>query len=185
MEQIRDGRIRGNPQVLLRPSPADDGVRYGTLRQAYPELIYSAPVWTSDQPGAWERMIPLPEDMQLLTNLTRHADLNINFASTMTLDFAIRDKPVINVAFDVSNPPVYGMPMAEYVEQFEHYRPVAELGAARCARTAAELAEHVNAYLADPSLDRAGRQRFVTLEVGIPVGRSSAQILHVLERIGR
>ena len=70
----------------------------------------------------------------MLANLTEHCDLNINFASTMTLDFAIRDKPVINLMFDCSDPPVFGMSMNDYIEQFEHYRPVRELGAARYAR---------------------------------------------------
>jgi hypothetical protein len=101
----------------------------------------------------------------------------------MTLDFAIRDKPVVNVAFDVSDPPVYGMPMWDYLRQFEHYQPVDTLGAARFARTADELAAHVNAYLDDPSLDREGRRRFVELEVGVPVGQSGARILDVLQRI--
>ncbi len=40
MEHIRTGRIQGNPQVLLRPSPADDGQRYAEVRRDYPELIY-------------------------------------------------------------------------------------------------------------------------------------------------
>jgi hypothetical protein len=127
-------------------------------------------------PGDWSRTIPLPADVQFLANLTQHADLNINLASTMTLDFAIHDKPVVNVAFDVADPPPHGEPLWDYYYQFEHYQPVVKLGAARFARSRAELATHVNHYLADPTLDRAARQRFVELEVGLPPGQSSRTI---------
>ena len=78
----------------------------------------------------------MPEDMQFLSNLTHHADLNLNLGSTMTLDFAVHDKPVVNIAFDVADPPPFGRPVWEFFYRFEHYRPVVELGAARSRATA-------------------------------------------------
>jgi CDP-glycerol glycerophosphotransferase (TagB/SpsB family) len=106
-------------------------------------------------------------------------------ASTMTLDFAIHDKPVVNIAFDVADPPPFGVPLWDFYYRYEHYRPVVELGAARFARSSGELAEHVNAYLQDPSLDRDSRSKLVNLEVGHQVGQSSRKILQVLESISR
>jgi hypothetical protein len=183
LDFIRSGRIKGQPQVLLRPSPADDGVRYAALRNDYPELLFRPPLWLHTDPGNWTRIVPRPEDVQLLANLTHHADLNINLASTMTLDFAIHDKPVVNVAFDVVDPPPMGRPLWDLYYRFEHYRPVVELGAARFARSQDQLAEHVNAYLSDPSLDRDARRRFVALEVGAPLGEASARTAAALARI--
>jgi CDP-glycerol glycerophosphotransferase (TagB/SpsB family) len=121
--------------------------------------------------------------VQFLANLTRHADLNINFASTMTLDFSIHDKPVINVVFEVTDPPLYGESMWDFVRGFEHYDPVVNLGAARFAHTVDEFAAHINAYLKNPSLDREGRRKFVELEVGAPVGESSRLIVETLQKI--
>jgi hypothetical protein len=66
---------------------------------------------------------------------------------------------------------------------FEHYRPVCELGAARLARSPDELPAHVNAYLANPALDRENRRRLVELEVGWGLGQSSRRIVDVLESI--
>lgn len=183
MELIRDGKIPGRPQVILRPAPVDDGVRYAAVRRDHPELIYAQPAWHETEKNEWTAVLPSADDMQFLTNLTLHCDLNVNFASTMTLDFALRDKPVINLAFDVTQPPVFGMPMWEYYQQWEHYKPVIELGAARFARSREELAEQVTAYLQDPSLDREGRRRFVDLEVGAPVGEASQRIIDALGRI--
>ncbi|GIU73207.1 MAG: hypothetical protein KatS3mg004_0294 [Bryobacteraceae bacterium] len=105
----------------------------------------------------------------------------MNVASTMTLDFALRDRPVVNVAFDVAERG--GWRVWDEYYQFDHYRPVVELGAARVARSPEELAAHVNAYLRDPSLDREGRRRLVELEVGVPVGQASARVVEALGRI--
>src|SRR5207249_2727271 len=143
----------------------------------YPELIYAPPAWMQTDPGDWSRSVPLPEDIQFLANLTHHADLNVNLASTMTLDFAIHDKPVVNIAFNVVSPPPQGIRLWEFMNLFEHYRPVIELRAARAARSPEELAQHVNAYLEDPVLDREGRRQFVELEVSGPLGRASERIV--------
>jgi len=183
LDSIRDGRIARRPQVLLRPSPVDNGSRYQQLRVSHPELIYRPPAWLHTDPGDWTKVIPEPADSALLANLTAHADLNVNLASTMTLDFAIHDKPVVNVAFDAEQPPTLGIPLGDLYYRFEHYRPVVELGAARCVRSADELADAVNAYLLDPSLDRDARRRFVELEVAGPLGHACDRIVAVLARI--
>jgi len=183
LDLVRAGRIRGNPQVLLRSAPVDSGRRYDEVRRRYPELLYAAPAWVHSADGEWSSVLPLAEDIRFLANLMRHADLNVNVASTMTLDFAIHDKPVVNIAFDVVTPHPRGATMWDSYYQYEHYRPVVELGAARFARSPEELASHVNSYLTDPSLDRNGRRRLVDLQVGVAVGRSSARIIEVIEGI--
>ena len=180
MTQIRSGRIAGNPQVVLRPSPADDGNRYESVRRNYPELLYVKPEWILTEYGA----VPTTRDFRLLVNLTRHSDLNINVASTMTLDFAICDKPVVNIGFDIASPPPLGVPIGELYYEYEHYLPVLELGAARIARSAEDLATHVNTYLENPALDREARRRLVELEVETSsFGRAAARIVETLEGI--
>jgi hypothetical protein len=186
MELARSGRIQGSAQVLVRPAPVDDGSRYQPLRQRYPEMIFAQPAWVHTDPGLWAKCIPKAQDVRFLANLTRHADVNVNVASTMTLDFALHGRPVVNIGFDIADPPPLGRPpLAEYYYRFDHYRPVVELGAARLAHSAAELAEHVNGYLRDPGLDQQARRRFVDLEVGVAVGQSSAAVVDTLSRLSR
>jgi hypothetical protein len=185
MQAIRDGRIRGNPQVLLRPAPVDDGSRYDPVHKEFPELIVALPAWVQTVPAQWSRVIPLPSDVQFLASLTQHADLNINLGSTMTLDFAIHDKPVVNIAFDVASPPPFGIPLWDFHYQFEHYTAVVKLGAARFARSADELVEHVNAYLDNPALDADARRRLTELQVGVPIGEASRRIRETLELLAR
>jgi hypothetical protein len=91
---------------------------------------------------------------------------------------------VVNVAFDCSNPPVFGMPVFDYYYNYEHLRPVLECGASRVARSPEQLASHVNAYLCDPSLDRGGRRRFAQMHVKMPLAGASTRISEALARIG-
>jgi hypothetical protein len=182
LELIRTGAIVGQPRVLLRPAPVDRGERYAEVRARYPELIYAPPAWHHSADTAWSRVMPTAEDVRFLANLTRYSTLNINTASTMTLDFAIHDRPVVNLAFDVTSPPPLGAPLELYY-RYEHYRPVLELTAARVARSAGELATFVNRYLEDPTLDREGRRRLVELEVGHTVAGASARIVAVLKSL--
>jgi hypothetical protein len=184
-ELVREGAIRRDAQVLLRPSPADDLTRYQATLKDHPEILYSLPRWAAHRVGSRLRRIPLAEDSQLLANLTVHVDVNVNLASTMTLDFAINDTPVVNVAFDVEPPHCARPPLWEHYYQWEHYRPVVELGAARFPRSRAELAEHVQCYLENPTLDREGRRKLVDLQLGVPVGQSSRRLAKLLEEIER
>lgn len=181
MELARAGAFEGNPQWLFRPSPADRGERFGWVRERYPELNFRQPAWIYPKEGGWTNIVPTQEDVCFLANLTAHADMNVNVASTMTLDFALRDKPVVNIGFDVD---VDGRsrPWLQYYS-FDHYLPVVEFGAARVARSPEELAEHVNAYLRDPSLDREGRKKLVELEVGVSVGKASERVVEALGKI--
>jgi hypothetical protein len=185
MSLVRTGWIRRHPQVVLRPVPVDDGSRYAGVCRRYPELTKLQPNWVHAQPGNWARVIPLAEDVQFLANLTHHADLNVNLGSTMTLDFGIHDRPVVNVAFDCAEPPIFGMPVFDYYYCYEHLQPVLEFGASRIARSAAQLAEYVNAYLDNPALDREGRRRLVDLQIDVPLGQSSRRIVEALKTICR
>jgi hypothetical protein len=184
LEQIRSERIAGRPQVLPGRHP-DEGVRYDQVRRDFPELIYEPPRWVHTEAGNWAHVFPLAEDVALLANVTAHADLNVNFGSTMTPDFALHDKPVVTPAFDVIMPPVFGMSLYDFCTQFEHYRPVADLGAARFARSENQLAEYINAYLKDPSLDRAARRALVSLHVQDAPGFAARKIIDTLARIAR
>jgi hypothetical protein len=182
---IRQGRIARNPQVVLRPTPTVDGRRFEALRQRHPELIYSKPDWVSAQLSQWAQAVPLPSDVALLANLAHHSDMNISVASTMTLDFAIHNRPVVNIAFDIADPPPFKYSLWDYYYQFEHYRPVVEAGAALFARSADELVEHINTYLANPSLHEENRRRLLEQEFAVPVGEACRLTVDTLLEIGQ
>jgi hypothetical protein len=121
--------------------------------------------------------------VHFLANLTYHSDVNVNVASTMTLDFSINDTPVVNIGFDVSKTRNGEPSLCDHYYSWDHYRPVITLGAARLARSPEELAQAISNYLRDPSLDREGRRRLVQMQLGVPVGQSSANLAERLKAL--
>lgn len=181
MNLIQRGAVDGNPQVLLRPAPTDNLNRFDKVISKYPNIIYAIPKWIRGTHGFFT--MPTQEDVKFLVNLVHHADLNVNLASTMTLDFALHNKPVVNIAFDVATPPPLRKPLWDLYYKFEHYRPVIELGAVRVAHSEQELAKHVNSYLSQPLLEQDERRQLVELEIGQPLGVSSETIFMTLQKL--
>lgn len=85
-----------------------------------------------------------------------HADLVITWASTMIIDAAVFDKPVVLVGFDATPRP-YGLSIRQYYD-YAHQRRILETGGVRLAATPAELTREVRAYLDDSHRDAAGRE---------------------------
>jgi hypothetical protein len=183
MRLIRSGQIAGNPQLLVRPMPVDDGRRYQKVLDEFPEILFLRPAWIHAAANVWSQVFPSAEDVQFLANLVRHCDLNINLGSTMTLDFGLHDKPVVNIAFDIADPPLFGMPVYDYYYSYDHFQPVLKFGASRVARSADQLAEFVNAYLENPAIDREGRAQLVAQQVDLPLGRSARRTAEYLTRL--
>lgn len=157
---VRDGAVHGRPQVVVRLHPKDDGSRYRGLRNRYPAVRFSVPGQASG--GALDRWTPDRDDVRTLSNLARHGDVHLNVCSTMTIDAAIFDRPVINPRFDLAGEDTggsWGLRTYEYT----HYQPVLASGGVRQTWSVEETILAMNAYLDDPTLDRAGRRRLVEI----------------------
>src|SRR4029077_20060111 len=94
LEAIRGGEIRHPLQIVLRLHPDDRVGRYLKYRHA-PEVVLDVPErffatlgWTMTS-----------ADMVRMAGLLQHADLMVNFATTVTLESAIVDTPTLLVAF--------------------------------------------------------------------------------------
>ncbi len=91
-----------------------------------------------------------------VANLIKHSDVLVNVASTVTIEAALLDTPVVNVAFDPQNAGAFKTHILKRHWEY-HFRPVRETGASRIARDEFELIQRVNEYLKDPSLERQER----------------------------
>lgn len=180
---IRDGAIHGNPQVIARPAPIDTGERFRSVLQKYPEIIWCPARWRRKENQGWEKAVGTREDIALLANTIRHSALCVNVVSTMTLDFALLGKPTVSIAFDASHPPAHGKPVWEVLFQFEHYRPIVELRAARFAHSPTQLAEDINYYLENSDSDQAARHKLIELEIQLPLLGTSQRITQELKKI--
>lgn len=114
-----------------------------------------------------------------LADTLAHACLVVSGPSTIAIDAAVFDRPVILAAFDGFAVRPYRESVRRYFD-YEHHQPVLASGGVRVARSVAEFVEHLNAYLAHPELDRAGRKQIVATECWRMDGRSSHRVAEAL-----
>lgn len=151
LQEMGDG---GSPQLLVRVYPKDTSGRFEKLKRERPNILFPEVPWEQK----W--MTPHHTDLPLLTNTLRHAAVGINVASTVSLELAMLDKPVINVGY---NPPSVDISPVNYAEyyDFDHYRPVVESGAVKVARSEEDMRCMILRSLEEPQADSAARRRFI------------------------
>ena len=135
------------------------GIRFGTVRG-----------------GDWDMGFP---ELAHLRDTLAYTSVLVSYASSMSIDAAIFGKPVINIVFEIK--PVVRMsesPTLYY--HTEHYKKALTSGGMRLVASKEELVKWLNAYLADPSLDRQTRERLVSEQCFRLDGRAGERIARVI-----
>lgn len=114
------------------------------------------------------------EDLRHLHDTLAHMSLLIGYATSLSVDAVIFDKPVININFAVRSDSTAKQPTQYYA--FEHYRKALETGGIRLVGSTDELTEWVNRYLNNPALDEQGRRRLVAQQCQFADGMSARRI---------
>jgi hypothetical protein len=114
--------------------------------------------------------VDMPKDDLLeLAETLSHSDILLTEYSTLMIEAAVLDVPVVNVSLfnfrDTDRP-------ASFFETFAHLRPVMDTGACKNAYTFDELKSYLINYLKCPEVDAAQRKNLVDLM--IPVNRGTA-----------
>jgi hypothetical protein len=146
----------GKIQLLVRPHPIHDNHELkGLFSRFGPHVVLqqtgvagatvTARFQDRDQIVEW-------------VNTFRHADVVVNLSSTVTIDAAIFDRPVVNLDFD----PAPGQPNQLLIKEINHlwthFKPVAESGGVWLANNYAELVVAIRTYLERPELHREKRR---------------------------
>ena len=170
-----DPVLRGH-WMVVRLHPLDDGRRWAqiTAPEALSRIV-SAHERRPD-PDGWT--IPSVADQAHLVSSIAHCDACINIVSTMTLDAAILDRPVIGIEFSAEPASPQEIMFSEY--EADHYRPVVESGGLRLARRWPELMQLLRDAVGDPGRDRRERAELVRKECGTVDGRSSERVVDAL-----
>lgn len=171
---IDSGAIKGGTALLVR-FPPNDFVDEAELKKR-PGLHYDLPgVRFGNVRGFGLDWDMTAQDLRHLLDTLAQADLFVSYASTLVIDAAIFDKPVININFEVkSNQPISLRPTSFYVT--DHYQKAMRTSGIRMTGTRDELLNWINNYLGDTSLDRAGRQRLVQEQCGTVDGKAGERI---------
>jgi hypothetical protein len=181
---LRMGALGMPVQLLVRAHPRDDVGKYDRFRDE-PDVIIEKP-FRETIVAEGSNVDPSTADRDHLANTLKHSDVIVNVASTIAIEAAIMDTPVVNIAFDGHEQREF-LDSARRFYEYTHYKPLVQSGGVRVAYGPAEMVDLVRGYLADPGLDRDGRERTVAEQChqvdGHAADRVAAYILGFLERV--
>jgi hypothetical protein len=162
--------------LVVRLHPLDDGRRWlHSFPPGAPCRIVSA---HERKPASDGWTIPSAADQAQLVSSIVHCEACINIVSTMTLDAAVLDRPVVGIEFSDEPESPREIMFSEY--EADHYRPVVESGGLRLARRWGELMELLRDSLFDPGRDRQQRGELVRRECGTVDGRGAERVASAL-----
>lgn len=113
-------------------------------------------------------------DLLLLLNTLKHMSLLICYASSLSIDAAVFDKPIINLGFELTKTPPSRSAL-QYFER-EHYKKALNTGGIRLVKNENELIGWVNKYLENPTIDSEARKKLVEEQVVFTDGKSGDRI---------
>jgi hypothetical protein len=179
-QAIRNNEIEAQVQLLVRTSPAEDDSRFKAIRDEFPEIIWNVPKWIltrENHQESWSQRIPSDEDITDLRSLLENADLSINMCSTMSLDFMLFDKPVINTVFGNKENGLYN---DQRFLNYNHYKKVIDGNAVTIAKDKQELIDQINQTFNNPEERKSDRKSMIDLQIGKKLDGTSERIAKTL-----
>lgn len=149
----------GAAQMLVRPHPIHDNAALAETFDCFAPRVRLQKTHNAGKPVA-ERSQDERQIREWI-NTFRHADVVVNLSSTVTIDAALFDCPVVNLDFDPQPNRADDWLIGDINHLWNHFKPIAESGGVRLVKNFDELTAAVKNYLRDPALDRAGREWIV------------------------
>jgi hypothetical protein len=172
LKAIMDGtQVPGDFQVLIKCHPFDNFPGYDQLLNKYPVGIHRSTLAPGQE---FENWMPTQTEMDSSRDCLYFCTLNINIFSTVTIEAAYFDKPIIHIAFDPV-PPTNRIPCHEYYN-WDHFKHIVDKNATLLVHSYDELFAAVRQYSTQPSLREAERKLVVNTYVGRKIGDASRAV---------
>lgn len=163
-------------QIVLRLHPMDNYDRWNELLAEFPEVRVNYPWAHQDgQNLFWGE--PSVEDMVLFSNTLRYSSLILNIASTISIDAAILDKPVVCVGFSSDASNAYNS-LYHNFHYSDHYAPIMKTGATPLSIDLESLLTLSLQALQHPQQLSEKRRQMVELLCGDADGKASERIVN-------
>jgi hypothetical protein len=170
---VNDGRWP-HAQILVRLHPRDDLAQYARF-DGVSHVMLEKPFRATVRAGDGLAVDVTGASQQHLADTLRHSDVVVNVASTIAIEAAIFDTPVVNVAFDGETEVEFAKSARRYY-QFTHYANLTRHGAVKVAWTPDDLVRSVGEYLANPALDTEARNQVVAEQCQFTDGHSAERV---------
>ncbi len=193
-ELIASGQLGADCQLLIRLHPshfqdqpeifAQERERIFALETRYPFIHVVRPKALGGSLGYYGG-----EDMDEKSSMMAHSDIFVTVYSTMVVETAVHDTPIIAAVIDVPGgwnvPGKYSLALKDIGDWPTHQR-FRWAKAGKVAANQNELLDAINLYLMDPSLDQKERHEFIRNEITFTDATAGAQtgqfILDVLNK---
>ena len=180
-QAIETGQLAAECQLLVRVHPIhfrerDGRLVYADVLESYRRLETRFAHLHFDYPRILSRRLPLDmpgDDMDKLAALLRHSSVLVTMLSTLNLEAAVLDLPIVNVCFggyDEHGAPVLDEPALGV--SFTHNKRLISYGATVQVYNEEELLAALNQYLEQPSFLKESRERLALAECGPNRGKA-------------
>lgn len=177
-EQCSKG-VYGDATLIVRLHPQANVDHYKSLEGLENVIVNIPGVKGQFQ----DRVFSGIEDVEF-GELMCYSDVVINFASTVTIDAAVFDTPIVGVNFDFNGERPYNI-SPRRIYDFDHYAKLRKVNGFTLVEGRAEMDEAIVDYLRNPSLMKDGRQRIVDQQCVFTDGQSGARNAAILlEELG-
>jgi hypothetical protein len=191
VEILSSGKLETPSQLLIRlhPNHFRPMAHYEAEREAIYKLAQGHPNVhvVAPRPLAGSVLRYSGEDFEEKASMLANCDVLISIYSTMVLEAALHDKPVVSACINtpVGWPNNFWIPLSE-IPSWPTAARVVECNASQTAFTPQELTKILNMYLEDPKIDAAGRRKFVEQELtyvkpGEAVEKTAEQLVSLLD----
>jgi hypothetical protein len=167
-----EGVFDKNIKILVRFPPHDFIEESELIKR--PWLIYDHPgVRFANEPGGdWDMSF---SDLFYLQDMLAHMSLLVGYASSINIDAAIFDKPVISIDFEIKPQKFLSQSPLRF-RNVIHCKTLLGLGGAKIVKNEKELVFWINNYLQNPSIDKDGRRNVVEKQCVFMDGKSGERI---------
>jgi len=174
---LNDQKKFGENVKILVSFPPNDFIKVEELRKR-PYLIYQylGKRFSTTRSTDWDITV---EEMHNLKNVLHYMSLIVCYSSSISIDAAIFDKPVININFEIKdNQKLSKSPTLFY--QMTHYKKALDTKGIHLVNSKEELIKWTKKYLNDPGIDRENRLGLVRKQCQFTDGKSAKRIADFL-----
>lgn len=161
-----------NVDMLVRFPPNDVIDKKRLTERPWLHYDYPGLRFSELRGGDWDMGV---EDLTRLADTLGHMSLLIGYASSIAIDAAVFDKPIISINFEVQKN-LHPAKSPTTYQQMIHCETLRKPGGMRFVQNEQELVEWAKKYMNDPSLDREGRKRLVGEQCVRMDGKSGERI---------
>ena len=176
LRTIVDGeKLPKDLQILIRCHPLDNTNKYDLLLKNYPVAINKSTLPIGMPQDKW---LPSRNEMTTARDCLYFCSIDINIFSTVTLEAAYFNKPIIHIAFDPS-PVNNRIPCREYYN-FDHFKNITNMEASKMVYSFKDLYEAINYYLENPVINTLERKLLVDSYFSVEIGKASDNAVNEL-----